>query len=239
MDIKYQSYFRRFEGYSGPSLWNLIRNKEEIKVEGTNKDKIKEEFIEAQEDPTQVFIRMLVILFSSVANIDDSLSVKEMEYVRRYFNSRFSGKEAREWIQIFEQSMFQYIDYKPVCERIKGMMTYEMRLQLLQMLYDLANADGEIAELEDKVIRDIAGRMGLKDNDISSLRALYFEDEDSPYKVLGLKRGASQEEIRQAFHALAVKYHPDKVAHLGEDFVKVANEKFKAIKNAYDTVRLE
>jgi hypothetical protein len=45
MDIKYQSYFRRFEGYSGPSLWNLIRNKEEIKVEGTNKDKIKEEFI--------------------------------------------------------------------------------------------------------------------------------------------------------------------------------------------------
>jgi len=36
---------------------------------------------------------------------------------------------------------------------------------------------------------------------------------------------------------MANKYHPDKVSHLGEDIVKVAEEKFKAVNNAYSSIR--
>ena len=38
---------------------------------------------------------------------------------------------------------------------------------------------------------------------------------------------------------MANKYHPDKVAYLGEDLRKLAEEKFKAVNNAYQTIKKE
>jgi DnaJ like chaperone protein len=52
--------------------------------------------------------------------------------------------------------------------------------------------------------------------------------------VLDLKRGASCDEIERAYKRMLSKYHPDKVAHLGEDFQDVAHEKVIHIKKAYE-----
>ncbi|ABG03754.1 Chaperone DnaJ [Rubrobacter xylanophilus DSM 9941] len=49
------------------------------------------------------------------------------------------------------------------------------------------------------------------------------------YKVLGVDRGASQEEIRRAYRKLARRYHPD--ANPGD---KEAEERFKEIQHAYE-----
>ena len=54
-----------------------------------------------------------------------------------------------------------------------------------------------------------------------------------PYDVLGVSRGASQDEIRRAYRKLVVKYHPDKVDHLGDEFRVLAEKKFKEIQEAY------
>ncbi len=55
-----------------------------------------------------------------------------------------------------------------------------------------------------------------------------------PYTILGLAPGASREEIKAAYRRLAGKYHPDKVQHLGEEFQKLAEARFKDIQEAYD-----
>ena len=60
---------------------------------------------------------------------------------------------------------------------------------------------------------------------------------EDPYQVLGLERGAGQDEIRAAYRRLAAQYHPDKVAHLGDEFQRLAEMKFKAIQAAYDKLR--
>ncbi len=62
----------------------------------------------------------------------------------------------------------------------------------------------------------------------------YRTDEDDPYKILGLKRGASVEEIKAAYKKLVAQYHPDKVQHLGPEFQQLAQEKFITIQQAYD-----
>ena len=55
-----------------------------------------------------------------------------------------------------------------------------------------------------------------------------------PYEVLGVSRGASEEEVKAAYRALAKKYHPDKYA--GSDLADLANEKMQEINEAYDTI---
>ena len=53
-----------------------------------------------------------------------------------------------------------------------------------------------------------------------------------PYEVLGLSPGASDEEVKKAYRALAKKYHPD--LNPGD---KVAEEKMKEINAAYDRIK--
>lgn len=55
----------------------------------------------------------------------------------------------------------------------------------------------------------------------------------TPHEVLGVSPAASREEIRHAYREMANKYHPDKVAHLGEEFRTMAEERFKEIQEAY------
>jgi len=74
-----------------------------------------------------------------------------------------------------------------------------------------------------------AGTGGTAANDAS-------EPKDS-YSVLGLKRGASSKEIKQAYLRLANQYHPDKVLHLGEEFKNLAEIRFKEIQGAYQELK--
>jgi hypothetical protein len=60
------------------------------------------------------------------------------------------------------------------------------------------------------------------------------EDGFDPYRVLGIARDASQEEIRAAYYRQMASYHPDKVAHLGEDIQELAKRKAQAINRAYE-----
>ena len=60
-----------------------------------------------------------------------------------------------------------------------------------------------------------------------------------PYTILGVGRSSSPEDIKRAYRRLAAKYHPDKVSHLGEDFKKVAHEKFRKVQEAYEKVKQE
>jgi len=55
-----------------------------------------------------------------------------------------------------------------------------------------------------------------------------------PHKILGIDPSASPADIKHAYRHLAGKYHPDKVAHLGEEFKALAEKRFKDIQKAYD-----
>ncbi len=62
--------------------------------------------------------------------------------------------------------------------------------------------------------------------------------EFDPYAVLGVARGATQQEILAAYRIEAARYHPDKVNHLGEELQKMAHEKMLGIQKAYEMLRV-
>ena len=61
----------------------------------------------------------------------------------------------------------------------------------------------------------------------------------NPYKILGIEKGASPEDIKRAYRELAGKYHPDKLEHLGDEFKKLAEKRFKEIQQAYQELKLK
>lgn len=62
-------------------------------------------------------------------------------------------------------------------------------------------------------------------------------DDNDPYLVLGVSRGACADEIKAAYRRRMAEYHPDKVAHLGAELKALAEKKAKAIHSAYESLR--
>ena len=60
-----------------------------------------------------------------------------------------------------------------------------------------------------------------------------------PYKILEIERGASHDDIKQAYRKLAGKYHPDRVEHLGDEFKVLAEKRFKEIQQAYQELKVK
>ena len=83
------------------------------------------------------------------------------------------------------------------------------------------------------------GENGPRDQRERSRRAKAVGSEDSsdPYEILGIPSSASSETIQAAYKARMSEYHPDKVAHLGEELQELAHRKALEIQQAYQRLR--
>ena len=111
-------------------------------------------------------------------------------------------------------------------------MDYPSRLQIIHVLFGISASDGLVHINEIKVIKSISGYLRISSMDFESIQAMFYNDIKSAYKVLEIDNNSTDSEIKKAYRKMAIKYHPDKVGHLGKDFQKIAEEKFKQfIKN--------
>jgi len=63
-----------------------------------------------------------------------------------------------------------------------------------------------------------------------------FSPEENLYDVLGVRQSCSETEIKKAYHSQAKQLHPDKHANKTEEQRHCAQEQFKTVKNAYETL---
>ncbi len=63
-----------------------------------------------------------------------------------------------------------------------------------------------------------------------------YNSNKDPFEVLGLRRGATDEEVKNAYRALAKKYHPDNY-DANDPLRDLANEKMQEINQAYDDIQ--
>ena len=75
--------------------------------------------------------------------------------------------------------------------------------------------------------------------DFDSIQAMFYQDTTVAYKILEIAPEASDSEVKKAYRKMATKFHPDKVHHLGEEFQKMAEEKFKSVNDAYQQIKKE
>ena len=179
----------------------------------------------------------LLVLSAAVMKADGSIKKSELDYVKRFFLTSFGQERAEKYILMFREILKQDIQVYEVSQQVGRFMDYSSKLQLLHYLFGIASADGLTHENEIDVISVIAKYMGISSSDFQSIKAMFVQDVDSAYKILGVESNATDDEIKKAYREMAKKYHPDKVAYLGEDVRKSAEQKLQEVNEAYEKIR--
>jgi DnaJ like chaperone protein len=60
---------------------------------------------------------------------------------------------------------------------------------------------------------------------------------NNAYNILGVSEATPDAEVKKAYRALAIMYHPDKVSSLGDEAIRQATESMKQINHAWDVVK--
>lgn len=181
------------------------------------------------------FLMSLLVLSASVIRADGKTTSQELATVRSFFGRNFGPQAADEAEDIIKELLQKDFNLYEVCGQIRSCMDYSQRLQLFHYLVSLGACDG-LLQSEIDVLEVIASYIGLSKSESDSILAQFRPSNDSNYRILEITSDATNEEVKKAYRKMAVKYHPDKVATLGEDVQKAAEEKFKAVSQAYEAI---
>jgi len=199
-----------------------------------------------------VFITSLVLLLIGAARSDGPVTEQELGTIKKFFKGLGYGQREYYLIErIINASRTRQINLRAACADISSRTSYEERLFLVKLGYEVALSDGSITSVEEGYIRQASKYLGILEYDFTMIRSSFTAREFSagemsggpsykdPYNVLAVSPDCSDEEVHRAYRILAGKYHPDKVSHLGAEFIDLANRKFSLIQSAYSTIKKE
>lgn len=185
------------------------------------------------------FIVSILVLFAKVMKADGQLLKSELDYVKQFLKKQFGVQQARELMPVLKNILDQEYPLKDVCRQIQRSMDHSSRLQLIHVLFGLSAADGYVHPNEVSIIFTMSNYLNINNNDFESIKAMFIENKESAYKILEISQKSSDSELKKGFRKMANKYHPDKVAHLGTEMQALAEEKFKAVNDAYQKIKKE
>lgn len=202
----------------------------------------------SQSESHNRFVWLLVHILINIAKIDGVVSKEEISTIQRFFQQNLRYDQTKMyWVkELIKEALSSTQSMDTLLQEFRDTFAYEPRLILLELIYQVLYAKTSVPEPELRMARDIANYLEIKEYDKRTIEAKYkygYQQQQSTttrgsadqyYAVLGLEPGADMDTIKKAYRKLCMKYHPDKVRHLGEEFRAVAEEKMKEINVAYD-----
>lgn len=182
----------------------------------------------------------LLFLSAVVIKADGKILQKELDYVRNYFVQMYGKERANNAFKLFKEIINNdQISVKQVCVQIRQHLPHASRLQLIHYLFDIANSDQHVDEKEIVAIQTIANYFYISSADFESIKAMFYNNTEAAYTILEVSKNDDNETIKKSYRRLVKKHHPDKVAQLGEEHIKGAQEKFLKIQEAYEKIKKE
>ncbi|UBZ15981.1 TerB family tellurite resistance protein [Flagellimonas marinaquae] len=182
----------------------------------------------------------LLSLCSIIIKADGQINQRELDYVRQYFLSTYGKEKANAIFRTFNEVINKReISAQRICTFMVQRTRYEVRLQMLHFLFGIAQSDGQVSKAEIEKLREIAGYFRVNQHDFESIMAMFIKSTDNSYKILEIEKTATDDEVKKAYRNMAKKYHPDRVVTENEAIRKGAEEKFKEVQKAYETIQKE
>ena len=194
----------------------------------------------------------LMVLIAAVMKADGQVKKSELNYVKAFLLQNYGEERGKEMLKVLQQLVQQDIPIDQVCAQIKVNTNYTTRYHMVDFLFGLGGADGSFDQTELNMLHLMAQYLGISQSDYTSIyerhvgsgysgqsrysgRSGYIKD---PYKVLGITKEATDDEVKKAYRKMAMKYHPDRVAGMGEEMQRNAAEPRQEINEAYEQIKL-
>ena len=195
-------------------------------------------------DRNSFFVSMLV-LAAYIVRADGKIMHSEMELVRGMLRQNFGAQAAVQGDELMrqlfeEQKRIGTEAYKQnirqACMQVALHVDYSGRLQLLNFLVMIAQADGRVDSVEVAALKEVAQWMQMSAQEVDSMLHLEGDSLEDAYKVLGVSPSVSDAELKKAYRKLALEHHPDRVSALGDDVRRAAEKKFQEINAAKERI---
>jgi DnaJ like chaperone protein len=200
------------------------------------------------------FVYLLVNILVSIAKTDGHFTQSELRTMLNFFqNSLRYNQEQMYWVkQLIKQAKDRQQHLESLLLEFRNTFAYEPRLILLELIYQIICTKVPVRPQELDLARRVAAFLHISAYERQTIENKYrygsgyqqqssaagtMHQEKRYYTVLGLTEGADFAAIKKSYRQLSMQYHPDKVAHLGAEFKRVAEEKMKEINAAYDYFR--
>ena len=194
----------------------------------------------------QIFATSVIAISAKLAKADGKISKSEILAFKKIFEFRAEDEKAIS--SIFNSAKENIDDYKDIAEQVYIVFKSDRGLlfELLNSLFSIAYADGELHPKEKVMLSEIAKVFQISVNEFESLNNIFeakiSKDDTSinrSYKILGLSENASLEQVSNQYRKLIKEYHPDKLQGMGlpKEFIELANQKLSAINKAYTEIK--
>ena len=204
---------------------------------------IGKNFFNGKNDQEKAYELSLLILSSLVIKSDGKIVKEELEYVKRFFLNTFGTHKANKYFKIFNNLNKQSLSsqLRPICLQLNRYVNHPSRLQIIHFLFGVSASDNELHTNEIELIKKIGNYLNINHYDFESIQSMFINKSKNNslekwYKILEIDKNATKEEIKKSYRKMVMKYHPDKLQGVSKDIVKLAEEKFRLVQEAYDNI---
>jgi DnaJ like chaperone protein len=200
------------------------------------------EYEQNQTEARNNFVSLLVHILVKIAQFDGKVTRAELQAISNFFRTHLHyTQEQMFWVkELIKDATSNPDSLETLLTQFRDSFAYEPRLILVELVYQVLFTNHHVSDQELELAQNIAEYLSISHYDLLTIQSKYIHrrqaavsKEEEYYEVLGLQSGTDFEQIKKAYRKLSMKYHPDKVGHLGEEFRNVAEEKMKEINAAY------
>ena len=194
----------------------------------------------SQQQKQNVFALCIIVLSAKIAKADGQVTKEEIYTFKEKFN--IQAEEMSEVSKIFNEAKKSSFGFKNIADQVGNLFSDNKVLleQLLNNLFYIAEADGLTSVNEVEVLRSISQSFHFNETDFQRIFHSRLNNKESdPYKILGVTREDSDNNIRKKWIKLSKEHHPDYLIAKGmpKEFIKEANKELSSINLAYDKIK--
>ena len=190
--------------------------------------------------PQQVFALSLIVLSAKLSKADGQVSKEELIAVKDKL--KIPDNELDQVGKIFNKAKEESTGYQPYAEQIAQIYKNNLNVleEVVNILFYIAEADGNISDAELNMIEDISRIFGLNQTQFNSLKeSRKSSDKLNPYVVLESKPDDNLTNIRKRYLKLSKEHHPDLLLSKGvpQEVIEESKKKMRAINSAWDQIQ--